>query len=128
MSRRRGNAHGFQFNKPLSMPDSRVVFRCYATHGKGYGGCPPFNSIIRILCLSASGEVLWADGFYHPLDRFTCDSMRGVKGWAMLGWVMSEQSLPLGELDRVDPALAQYDYLPLIDERDCSFRQFGQQD
>jgi hypothetical protein len=89
---------------------------------------PPFNSLIRILCLSASGEVLWADGCYHPLDRFTCDSMRGKKGWATLGWVMADGSLPLGQLDTVDPALAQYGYLPLVDDRDCSFRQFGQKD
>jgi hypothetical protein len=54
--------------------------------------------------------------------------MRGKKGWATLGWLMADQSLPLGELDRVDPALAQYSYLPLVDDRDCSFRQFGQKD
>jgi hypothetical protein len=128
MGKRRGNAHGFQFNKPLSMLDSKVVYRCYATHGKGYGGCPPFNSPIRILCLSASGEVLWVDGFYHPIDRFTCDAMRGKKGWATLGWVMADGSFPLGELDAVDPALAQYGYLPFVDDRDCPFRQFGQKD
>jgi hypothetical protein len=33
MGKRRGNAHRFQFNKPLSMPDSKIVYRCYATHG-----------------------------------------------------------------------------------------------
>ena len=118
MGKRRGNAHGFEFGKPLATPDSTVVYRCYATHGKGYGGCPPFNAVIRILCLSASGEVLWADGFYHPLYRCMCDAMRGKKGWAQLGWVMTDGSLPLGELDAVDPALAQYGYLHLIDERD----------
>ena len=44
----------------------------------------------------------------------------------MLGWVMADGSLPLGELDRVDPAMAQYDYLRLIDDRDCTWRQFGE--
>jgi hypothetical protein len=44
--------------------------------------------------------------------------MRGKKGWATLGWVMADGSLPLGELDAVDPALAQYHYLPRIDDRD----------
>jgi hypothetical protein len=56
--------------------------------------------------------------FHHPLDRCTCDSMRGKKGWAQLGWVVADGSLPLGELDVVDPALAQYGYLHLIDDRD----------
>jgi hypothetical protein len=45
--------------------------------------------------------------------------MREKKGWAQLGWVMADRSLPLGDLDAVDPALAQYGYLHLIDDRDA---------
>jgi hypothetical protein len=124
----RFKSHTFQFRKPLATPESKIVYQCYATHGKGYGGSPPFNTSVHILCLSKTGEVKWTDGFYSSINGFECNAMRGVKGWAMLGWVMSDQSLPLGELDRVDPALAQYSYLPLVDDRDCSFRQFGQKD
>jgi len=56
--------------------------------------------------------------FLSSAGHFTCDAMRGKKGWARLGWVMAHGSLPLGELDAVDPALAQYQYLPRIDDRD----------
>ena len=68
-------------------------------------------------------EVKWADGFYWSIDRFTSESMRGKTEWAMVGWVMADASLPLGELDRVDPALAQVRYLRLIDSRDTTWRQ-----
>jgi hypothetical protein len=54
--------------------------------------------------------------------------MHGETEWAMLGWVMADGSLPLGELDRVDPAMAQTGYLRLIDSRDCTWRHFGEKD
>ena len=40
----------------------------------------------------------------------------------MLVWVTADGSLPLGELDRVDPAMAQVRYLRLIDSRDTTWR------
>ncbi len=49
--------------------------------------------------------------------------MRGKTEWAMLGWVMADGSLPFGELDRVDPEMAQVRYLRLIDSRDTTWRQ-----
>jgi hypothetical protein len=45
---------------------------------------------------------------------------------AMFGWVMADGSLPLGELDRVDPEMAQSGYLHLIDGRNCTWRQMGE--
>ena len=113
----------FKFNQPLSAPDSKVAYHCYGVHGKAYGGSPPFNSRIRILCLSERGELKWADGYYSPIHRFMCDAMRGQSGGSMLGWVMADGSLPLGELDRVDPKIAQTKYLRLIDSRDSEWDQ-----
>jgi hypothetical protein len=125
---RRFKSSTFKFNQPLSSPASTSVYYCYGVHGKGYGGSPPFDASIRILWLSERGDVKWVDGFYSFIHRFTCECMRGVKGWTMLGWVMADGSLPLGGLDRIDPAMAQTGYLRLIDSRDCTWRQFGEKD
>ena len=55
--------------------------------------------------------------------------MRGRKrsaGWARLGWVMLDGSLPHGPLDAVDPLLTQLRYLPSIDTRDRVPSSFGE--
>ena len=75
---RRFKSSTFKFNEPLSRPDSTVVYDCYGVHGKGYGGSPPFNTHIRVLCMNLeTRKVKWADGFYSSIDRFTNESMRG---------------------------------------------------
>lgn len=125
---RRFKSSTFKFNQPLSRPESKKVYECYGVHGKGYGGSPPFNTHVRVLCMhQQTREVKWAAGFYCAIDRFTSESMRGKTEWVMLGWVMADGSLPLGELDRVDPEMAQVRYLHLIDSRDCTWRQIGTQ-
>ena len=121
---RRFKSSTFKFHQPLSGPGSKVVFECYGVHGKGYGGSPPFNTHIRVLCMNQeTREVQWADGFYSAMDHFTSDFMRGKTEWVMLGWMMADGSLPLGKLDRVDPEMAQVRYLRLIDSRDTTWQQ-----
>jgi len=117
---RRFKSSTFKFNQPLSSPESKEVYYCYGVHGKGYGGSPPFDTHIRILCMhKENGDLKWGDGFYSSLHHLTCESMRGETDWSMLGWVMADGSEPHGELDRVDPAMAVLEHLPYIDIRDA---------
>ncbi len=117
---RRFKSSTFKFNEPLSTPESKVVYRCYASHGVGYGKCPKWGAELRILCINTdTREVKWCDGRYgRSMSNYECDEMRGTStGWKRLGWVMADGSLPHGELDTVDPLLTQVGYLPKIDTR-----------
>lgn len=120
---RRFKSSTFKFNQPLSTPESKVVYHCYASHGKGYGKCPTWGSVLRILCINEKTlEVKWCDGRYgSQFSHYECDELRGKRasaGWRRLGWVMDDGSLPHGELDVVDPLLTQIGYLPSVDTRD----------
>jgi hypothetical protein len=97
------------------LPTSKRVFQCYASHGKGYGVASvirPWPCKVRILAINAARETRWEDGVYEDLHRWNCPALKGQKEWRRLGWAMPDGSLPFGELDTVDPELAQFDYLP----------------
>ena len=114
--------HRIDFHKPLAGPFSKVVYHCYASHGKGFGGVPPWGAKTRSLCINLkTREVKWADSCYTSSGEYQCDEMRGPLGcgWARLGWIMADGSLPLGELDVVDPLMYNDERgLPLLDARD----------
>jgi len=104
-----------QFRKSLSTPESKRIFQCYATHGKGYGHDPSISGTdIRILLVNAARAVLWADARFDGRN-YHCEAARLDAQWKRLGWVMVDGSLPLGELDAVNPDLAQFDYLAAAD-------------
>ena len=114
MSKRRGRyAYGYEFNKPLSGPQSKTVIRCYASHGIGYGKDAPPNSAIRLVAINAAREVRWVDAFYCALKGYVCEEMTGARDWRRLGYVLADGSQPHGEMDAVDPQMAQFEYLPL---------------
>ena len=74
-----------QFRKPLATPDSKRVFHCYATHGKGYGHDPSISGAdIRILLVSAARDVLWADARFDGHD-YHCEVARLDGHWKRLG-------------------------------------------
>ena len=64
--------------------------------------------------MNASRDVRWADALYDGHD-YHCETARLDAQWVRLGWVMTDGSLPLGELDEVDPDLAQFEYLAAAD-------------
>jgi len=104
-----------RFGLPLALADSKRVFYCYASHGKGYGfasgprTCP---CAVRILAVNSARETRWEDGVYVSPHRWSCPAFSGKDEWRRLGWIMADGSLPFGELDVVDPELAQFEYLP----------------
>lgn len=113
--------HRIDFRKPLAGPDSKVVYHCYASHGKAFGPNPPWGANLRALAINLeTREVKWVDSWFsNRAIEFQCEEMRGITGWAMLGWVMADGTLPLGELDVVDPIMYNDERgLPLLDSRD----------
>jgi len=104
-----------KFGLPLALPASKRVFHCYASHGKGYGfasGPKAYPCQVRILAVSAGHETRWEDSVYTNLHKWSCPALAGQNEWRRLGWIMADGSLPFGDLDAVDPDLAQFNYLP----------------
>ena len=50
---RRYKSRTMQFGKPLALPSSVRVERCYAIHGKGYGHPPPLGELELVLINAA---------------------------------------------------------------------------
>ncbi len=118
---RRGRyGHGYKFNHPLASEASKVVLRCYASHGVGYGKDPTYNSAIRILAINAQRETRWVDGFYCAYERFVCLEPIGDE-WRRLGYVQADAAEPWGQMDAVYPAMGQFDSLPACDSASRSF-------
>jgi hypothetical protein len=102
-----------KFGVPLMLPTSLRVFRCYASHGKGYGFTPlAYPCAVCILAVNAARDTRWEDGTYEGHHEWTCPALAGQGEWRRLG-AMADASLPVGELDTVDPDLTQFDYLPM---------------
>jgi hypothetical protein len=102
----------FKVSKPLALPTSKHTVRCYATHGKGYAHLPPCHTDIDVLLLAAAdGELRWVLAHYYERHTWLCPEYAGRREWLGLGWRTIDGSLPLGELDTVDPALAQVQFL-----------------
>jgi hypothetical protein len=111
---RRFKSKTMKFGIPLATPESKRVFHCYASHGKAYGAAVPRNwpCPVRMLCVNTARETRWEDGIYEELNRWKCPALAGDGTWKRLGWLPLDDSTPFGELDAVDPELAQFDYLP----------------
>jgi len=72
MSKRRGRyAYGYKFSQPLSDPRSKIIVRCYASRGIGYGKDAPPNSAICLVAINAARETRWVDAYYCAL-KATC--------------------------------------------------------
>jgi hypothetical protein len=117
MARRGRYSGGYKFYQALTSPTSTRVFYCYAMHGKGYGAASaPKPSIepvgVRILALNRARETWWEDGAHVIMQGWSCPALAGLDDWRLLGWTMPDCSLLFGELDAVDPELAQFEYLP----------------
>jgi hypothetical protein len=77
---RRFKSATFQSNKPLSTQESKVVYRCYASHGVGYGKCPKWGAELRIRCANRETRaVKWCDGRYgRTMSDYECDDIPRV--------------------------------------------------
>lgn len=112
MSRRR-NRDGRQFGVPLSLPTSKRLVYCYGMHGKASAHQAPYGAPVRLALINDAREIRLEDGHLDGWagHGYRCAATHVGDGWKTLGWVMSDGSLPLGELDALDPELAQYRWL-----------------
>jgi len=101
-----------KFGLPLATAEAKQVFHCHSTHGKAYGrAIPNFTTAVRIVVINAAREAHWEDATFDPYKRFRCAALDPPRDWKLLGGAMADGSLPFGELDAVDPLIAQYDFL-----------------
>lgn len=97
--------------KVLSTPESKRVVRCYAIEGAAYIHHPMHGERCTIILLNEAREILivrqsasfggWYDSDEVPLGD-----------WRVLGWIPAGGELRHGELDAVDPDLADFAKLP----------------
>jgi len=111
MSRRYKSAT-LQFGKPLALPSSKRIERCYAKHGKAFAHSPRQAVPIELLLINARREVRLVVGHCEHTHALMTDEVpRDGDKWKILGWRMVDGSMPLGDYDAVDPDLAQFEFL-----------------
>lgn len=98
--------------KILATADSKRVMWCYATQGKAYTFHPGYAGRCTIVLVNKEREVLCVTrndkvGGYYPSDEVPLGE------WRVLGWIPCDGKLPHGDLESVDPDLADFDVLPL---------------
>ena len=81
-------------------------------HGKGYSGHPPAGAAIDLVLLDPLRRRRIVTGHFPGAHIYRTDAHDSEAGWRILGWRMSDGSMPLGDYDAIDPDLAQFDYLP----------------
>lgn len=118
MATRRFKSITMKFGVPLSVPGSRHVEWCYGMHGKGFSGSPEAGAAIDLVLLNPLRQVWIAPGHYPDRHAYRTDAVERGSGWRILGWRMSDGSMPLGDYDAIDPELAQLVYLPLPNRDD----------
>ena len=111
---RRYKSSTMKFRVPLSVPGSRYVEHCYGMHGKGYAHAPPRSSSIELILINHQRQLWRVEGFFPEPHTYVTDALGiGGEGWKILGWRMTDDSMPHGDYDAVDPELAQFDHLPV---------------
>ena len=115
MKRQDNFIDGEIYGRLLWSSKSRVTLHCYPGDRSARVYTPPYNSDIRILAVSSKCETRWEDGYFDWTREWCCPALASDPKWRQLGWVMADGSLPLGELQKVDPAMAQFSRLPRTD-------------
>ncbi len=97
--------------KLLATAESTVRVRCYASQGKAHYFHPGYSGPSTLVLVNAARDVVYvtrdnqADGWYNSRDV-----PPGL--WRVLGWIPCADSLPHGDLEEVDPHLADFEHLP----------------
>lgn len=95
--------------KPLRSPTSRTLLRCYAREGRNWYQGPERNRPALLLLVEPSTRAWrWETGFQSTRGPWCCEVVQAP--WRVLGWLPADGSLPHGEPDEVDPAVARFDF------------------
>lgn len=98
--------------KILSTPDSKRVVRCYACQGKAYIFHPLAGEPASIILVNSEREVRIVKSASTFLVAWGCE-IDVLGEWRVLGWIPPGGELRHGELEDVDPDVADWDQLPL---------------
>ena len=108
MATRRRNSGLFPL-KPLVSAASTTRVRCYAREGRNWHQSPGANFPVLLLLVDPRTRAWrWERGFRSTRGPWCCESAQGP--WRVLGWLPADGSMPLGEPDEVDPAVARSDF------------------
>lgn len=113
----------FRRSTPLVLPTSLHVEHCYGVHGKGFAHHPKPGWTIDVLLVNDERETVY-ERIVVGAGRPFIIPERADRKWRVLGWRMFDGSLPLGELEAVDPKIAQIQFLSPVwkdDEFDGSY-------
>lgn len=95
--------------KPLRLPTSRTLLRCYAREGRNWHRDPERNAPLRLLLVDPGSRAWrWELGFQSTRGPWCCEAVQAP--WRVLGWLPADGSLPLGEPDEIDPEIARSDF------------------
>lgn len=97
--------------KVLATPESKRVVRCYATQGKAYTFHPTIAGACRIILVNEVRDVLFVTRDDRTSEPY-CSNEVPLGDWFVLGRLPRNGELPHGELDDVDPELAEIEKLP----------------
>ncbi|GMV28556.1 MAG: hypothetical protein AMXMBFR59_06810 [Rhodanobacteraceae bacterium] len=95
--------------KPLTTPTSTTRLRCYAREGRHWHASPDANVPLLLLLVEPSTRAWrWEPGFRSTRGPWCSEAAQAP--WRVLGWLPADGSLPLGEPDEIDPAIARADF------------------
>lgn len=82
-------------------------------HGKAAAHQAPHDQPVLLALINEARAIRWEDGQLESWAShgYTCAATTLGDSWKVLGWVMADGSLPMGELDSIDPDLAQFRWL-----------------
>lgn len=98
--------------KVLATPESVRVLRCYACQGKAYIHQPIWGETVLLVVMNAGQETRHVQGSSMLGTAWACD-VGALGEWRVLGWIPPEGQLRHGDLEDVDPELADWDRLPI---------------
>ena len=90
----------------LSTRGSARTIECYAAQGKGAYHCPLAFTHRELALINADRQVMIVAGYAPASWSLHTEAVALGSGWLVLGWRMLDGALPYGELDQVDPELA----------------------
>lgn len=101
--------------KLLATLESRRVVRCYALEGKAHIHRPILGETVLVVLVNAARETRQARGTSSIGVAWACE-VDVLGEWRVLGWLPPSGQLRHGELENVDPELADWDRLPRANE------------
>ena len=95
---------------PIRTDESQLLVPCYAMEGRNWHAIPPHNlTLLLVLVHPVTREHQVVEGFHSMHGPMCCDAVQAP--WLVAGWLPADGTLPLGQLDLLDPKVARLTFL-----------------